>query len=269
MDKANLAEFGRIDQTGDAAPFIRFLDEASAEASFQAYKRRLLELLDVQPGRRVLDVGCGPGDDAREMARIVGPRGRVVGVDNSQAMVAEARRRTEESGLPVEFQVADALALPFAADAFDACRADRSLMHVPDPRRALAEMARVLRPGGRLAVYEVDFETVVLDVDERTPVRTVIRAWCDGLRDGWLGRRVPRLLRELGLKETGVWPHTLMLTPALARPLLGPATVERAVVQGLLSEDAGRAWLQRLDELERSDRFFCTLTGFLTAGRKG
>src|SRR5262249_45742388 len=182
---------------------------------------------------------------------------------------AEAGRRADGAGLPVEFQVADALGLPFADDSFDACRADRSLMHVPDPRRALAEMARVLRRGGRLAVYEVDFETVVLDVDERALMRTVIRAWCDGLRDGWLGRRVPRLLREVGLKETMAWPHTLTLTPALARPLLGPATVERAVAQGMLTADEGRAWLQRLDELERSGRFFCTLTGFLTAGRKG
>jgi SAM-dependent methyltransferase len=268
MHKARLADFGRIDETADPATFIRFLDGAGAEASFQVYKRNLLGLLDVQEGRCLLDVGCGTGDDAREMARRVGPRGRVAGVDNSQAMVAEARRRADGAGLPVEFHVAEAGQLPFADATFDGCCADRSLMHVPDARAALAEMARVARPGGCVAVFEVDFETLVIDADDRALTRKVAHAWCDGFRDGWLGRRLPALLREVGLREVQVWPHTLTLTPELARPLLGEATVERAVGLGALSRAEGQAWLAQLDELERSGRFFSTLTGYLAAGGK-
>src|SRR5262245_3137767 len=89
MTQTRLAEFGRIDQTADVSYFIRFLDAACAEESFQAYKRWLVERLDVQPASRILDVGCGTGDDVRAMASAI-TTGRIVGIDNSQCMVAEA-----------------------------------------------------------------------------------------------------------------------------------------------------------------------------------
>jgi ubiquinone/menaquinone biosynthesis C-methylase UbiE len=269
MTQTSLAEFGSIDRTADAAAFIRFLDAACAAASFRAYKDLLCRRLELAPGGRALDVGCGTGDDARAMADLVGPRGVVIGVDNSTAMIDEARRRAEAAGLhQASFQTADALDLPFADGSFDACRADRSLMHVPDARRALAEMARVLRPGGRLAVFEVDFGTVVLDTDEGSLLRRALQAWCDGLRDAWLGRRIPALARGLGLRDVEVLPHALVLSPDLALPLLGPATVERAVAAGALSADEGAAWLAHLDDLQRQGRFFSTLTGFLVVARK-
>jgi ubiquinone/menaquinone biosynthesis C-methylase UbiE len=268
MEKARLAEFGSIDQTADPDFFIRFLDSTSAEASFQAYKRRMLELLDLREGHQALDAGCGTGDDARTMALAVGPGGRIVGIDNSQAMIAVAQQRAAGTGFPVEFRVEDVLHLPFAAESFDACRADRSLMHVPDPRLALAEMMRVTRRGGRIVVYEVDFETVVIDADNRVMARKVVNTWCDSFRNGWLGRHIPALLAELGLQDITVAPYTLMLTPALAPLMLGTTTVDRAVAQGLLTPAESRAWLEQLDALQRSGRFFSSLTGFLAAGRR-
>src|SRR4051812_29086100 len=108
MQPTSLSEFGRIDQTGDPATFVRFLDAACAAASFQQYKQHLIRVLDIKEGRRILDVGCGTGDDAREMAKHVGSSGRVVGVDNSQAMITLAQKRAEGTGLSVEFRVVDA-----------------------------------------------------------------------------------------------------------------------------------------------------------------
>jgi ubiquinone/menaquinone biosynthesis C-methylase UbiE len=268
MAKAHLADFGRIDQSRAPAAFIDFLDAAAAEVTFQAYKRQMNELLALAPGQRVLDVGCGTGGDALEMARLVGGRGQVVAVDNSQFMVAEAERRAAGSNLPVSFQVADALHLPFPDSSFDACRADRSLMHVPDAGQAIREMARVARPGGHVAVYEVDFETLVVDADDRALTRKVCNFWCDSFRNGWLGRHVPALFKARGLREVTVTLHALRLTPPLALPLIGPGTVEKAVEKGALTHHEGEAWLAHLDELQRTDRFFSTLTGYLVVGRK-
>jgi ubiquinone/menaquinone biosynthesis C-methylase UbiE len=268
VEQTSLAEFGRIDRTGDPAHFVRFLDAASAEGSFQAYKRLLGQFLNLEPGVRLLDIGCGTGDDARAMAELVGPNGRVVGVDNSQAMITEAEKRAAGQPLSVEFRVADALHLPFPDDSFDGVRADRSPMHMPDPRQALAEMVRVVKPDGRVVVYEVDFETLVLDVDEKALARKMVRCWCDGFRDGWLGRRFPWMFRQVGLKEVTTVPHVLVLTPALAQLLVGETTVNRAVAQGTLTPAEGQAWLAHLDEVQRQGRFFSTMTGFLVAGRK-
>jgi ubiquinone/menaquinone biosynthesis C-methylase UbiE len=267
MEQARLSAFGRIDQTGDPAYFIHFLDAACAEASFQAYKRRLVELMGLGGCLRFLDVGCGTGDDVRAMAELVGSRGQVVGVDSSQAMIHEAQRRAAalEQSHRVSFQVADALALPFGAGTFVASRADRSLMHVGDARQAVAEMVRVTQ--SKVAVFEVDFETLTLDTDKRALMRRIANAWCDSFRNGWLGRHMPALFVDVGLREIIVEPHTLMLTPELSRLLLGSATVDKAIEQGVLSPAEGQEWLRHLDDLQQSGRFFSTLTGYLVCGR--
>ena len=268
MQQTSLTEFGKIDQTGDPASFIRFLDAACAQESFHEYKQQLIRLLDITAGKRILDVGCGTGDDAREMARFAGAKGRIVGVDNSQAMIAEARKRAEGSSLSVEFHTADALNLPYDPGSFDAACADRSLMHVPDARQVLSEMLRVVKPGGRVAIYEVDFGAVVIDAEDRVLARKVIDTWCTGLRNPWLGRRIPGLLRDLGLQEMRVTPHTLILTPAVANPILGAATVGRGIASGALTADEGQNWVRYLDELQSTGRFFSTMTGFLVSGSK-
>jgi SAM-dependent methyltransferase len=265
MSTTDLGQFGKIDQTGDPGHFVRFLDAACAEESFRIYKRQLMEWMAIEPGDRLLDVGCGTGDDVREMALAASARCEVIGVDNSVAMIEEAKRR----GIPanVEFHVADAAALPFAGGSFAASRADRSLMHVADVRKSLVELVRVTH--GRVVVYEVDFETVVIDVPDRVLARKVIRTWCDGFRDCWLGRRMPGLFADVGLTNVQVVPHVLRLTPTLALAIMGRSTTERAVTAGTITPAEAEGWLGLLDELQQRSRFFATLTGFLVVGTSG
>jgi ubiquinone/menaquinone biosynthesis C-methylase UbiE len=266
MSNTDLAQFGKIDQTGDPAHFVSFLDAACATESFKVYKRQLLEWMRFSTGR-ALDVGCGTGDDVREMADAVGSRGHVVGVDNSVAMIDEAKRRAVGVN-NVEFVSGEATALPFPDGSFEATRADRSLMHVPDALRVMQQMVRVTRPGGRVVVFEVDFETAVIDVEDRVLTRKVIHTWCDGFRDGWLGRRMPRMFAELGLKEIQLAAHALVLSPPLALPIMGKATADRAARAGTITPEECERWLTQLDELQRRGRFFATLTGFLVGGTR-
>jgi ubiquinone/menaquinone biosynthesis C-methylase UbiE len=268
MDKHELFGFTNVDQTADPEYFIRFLDEASAQDSVLAYKRATYALLDVREGQHVLDVGCGTGEDAQALARLVGAAGQVVGVDGSQIMIAEANKRAEKLGLPLPFLLADAHRLDFPDNTFDACRCDRSFMHLENPGQALREMVRVTRPGGLVLVYEVDFETVTVDVRDRKLARKVVNFWCDGFRNGWLGRHVPALFREVGLLDINVVPATLRVPYSLASQMIGPPVVERARAAGLLSADEATAWLEELREAEEEGRFFCTLTGFIVVGRK-
>lgn len=268
MDKHKLFGFTDVDRTNDPDYFIRFLDEASADESFQAYKQHSFQLLELGPGQRVLEVGCGTGEDARAMAARVAPNGRVVAVDGSQNMIDTAQRRAEGCELPIEFQIADVHNLPFADDSFDASRADRIFMHLESPPRALAEMMRVTRPGGRVLVYEVDFETLTVDLPDRARTRKIVNTWCDGFRNGWLGRHIPALFREAGLHDVRITPATLWLRYPVAMQMIGPATVERACVAGLLSQTEGEDWLRQLRERYKASLLFCTLTGFLVLGRK-
>ena len=112
----------------------------------------MLDMVDLQPGEHVLDVACGTGLVSLRMAATVGASGAVVGTDISGEMVEAARRiAVERHVTKVRFERADAEALPFASTTFDAAVCGLGLMYVPDPIKALAEMRRLLRPGGRAA----------------------------------------------------------------------------------------------------------------------
>ncbi len=121
-------------------------------ATFESSKRRTFELLGINKGYRLLDVGCGTGEDVRAMASLVGNTGSVIGIDHSEAMVAEARKRTNSEGLPIEYQQCDAHQLYFADDTFDGCRAYHVLMHLEEPQRALEEIVRDFGPLQHLGI---------------------------------------------------------------------------------------------------------------------
>jgi SAM-dependent methyltransferase len=114
----------------------------------------------LRPGLEVLDVGCGPGTITVDLAARVAP-GRVVGLDVSPAPLDEARALAERSGVEVTFAVGDVYALDAADGSFDVVHAHQVLQHLTDPVAALREMARVCRPGGLLAVRDVDYATFV------------------------------------------------------------------------------------------------------------
>lgn len=108
------------------------------------------DLLALQPGDRVLDVACGPGNISRRLARDVGESGSVIGLDASPTMLAQAVRDTRAPN--VSFVRGDAQSLPFDDASFDAVCCYAALYLIADPLRAISEMARVLAPGGRVAV---------------------------------------------------------------------------------------------------------------------
>jgi SAM-dependent methyltransferase len=120
---------------------------------FAPWARVLLEIAPAQAGEAVLDVATGPGTVARQAALLVGPTGRVVGVDVSAAMLGVARSWPAEAGAAtIEYIESSATGMPLEDAAFDAAYCQQGLQHMSDPMQALAEIYRSLKPGGRLAV---------------------------------------------------------------------------------------------------------------------
>jgi SAM-dependent methyltransferase len=133
-----------------------------AEPVLQSHRWRTAEnsagylLPSLRAGLDLLDVGCGPGTITVDLAARVAP-GRVVGLDAAAAPLTEARAAAERAGVAVTFQVGDVYALDLPDDSFDVVHAHQVLQHLTDPVAALREMARVCRPGGLIAVRDVDY----------------------------------------------------------------------------------------------------------------
>lgn len=172
-------------------------DSSSLERAEERFTEVMIEKLQPKPGGRVLDVGCGMGTPALRLAHDFG--GEVVGVTVSREQVSRASGRAAAAGVAdrVSFQHADAMELPFGEGSFDAVWALESIIHMPDRVQALKEMARVVRPGGRV---------VLTDFFERAPIPAHKQKAVDGFYRNWvMGPMVriddyPRLVREAGLR---------------------------------------------------------------------
>jgi ubiquinone/menaquinone biosynthesis C-methylase UbiE len=117
-----------------------------------AWAQALVQLAAPEEGERVLDVACGTGPVARYAAALVGPSGRVIGLDLNAGMLAIARALPQREGIAIEWREGDATALPFPDASFDRVCCQQGLQFFPDRPAALREMCRVLVPGGRLAL---------------------------------------------------------------------------------------------------------------------
>ena len=126
--------------------------ERGWQAQLAPAQSAMLDMTMLEPGERVLDVACGTGLVTLQAAEAVGPAGSVFGTDISSEMIEAARQAAAGNGYDtVRFERSDAETLPIADASFDAALCGLGLMYVPDPDRALAEMHRTLRPGGRAA----------------------------------------------------------------------------------------------------------------------
>jgi SAM-dependent methyltransferase len=159
-----------------------------------------------QPGERGLDIGCGLGFLACELAHEIGPTGRMTGIDVSPDMLAGAREHAARERVldRLDFEVGRATALEFPAAAFDFVTAVQVYLYVPDIGRALAEAARVLRPGGRLVVVDTDWDSCVWLTNDRERHRRILDASLSRFAHPHLPPRLPGLLAKAGFRVASV-----------------------------------------------------------------
>ncbi|MFF4180946.1 methyltransferase domain-containing protein [Streptomyces sp. NPDC001750] len=227
---------------------IAYLDRVAATDLGRAYKGRMLDELDIRPGQTALDLGCGPGTDLTSLAQAVTATGTVIGVDHDQATVGAARERTADQHT-VTVQLGDIHDLPLPDHTADRARTDRVLQHIADPARALREIHRVLRPGGRLVMGEPDWDTLTVDHPDSDLSRAYTQYVTDKVvRNSRIGRQLPRLATEAGFTVPSVIPITPVFRDAQAADkVLGlERTTQRAMAAGYLTEEAAGRWLEHL-----------------------
>lgn len=249
--------FQDVDATGSADAFVAYLDAASANEQLAAIKRESVAALGLTVGGAALDVGCGTGGDVALLQDAVGEHGRAAGLDVSEELVAVARQRVPGA----ELVAGDAAAMPFEAAAFDGVRVERVLQHVDDPAAVAVEMARVLRPGGRVTMMEPDWDTLVVAADSLDDTRRILRAWSQRVRHPDAGRRLRGLAVRAGLVGVRVTGITVVVDRL--EMLLAMFDLETVA-----SELGAQSWIDDLARRDAEGTFFAAVTSFNLVGSK-
>ncbi|MFG2045385.1 methyltransferase domain-containing protein [Dactylosporangium sp. NPDC048998] len=228
----------------DDAPGNAFIDlsRTGADPELQRVREVAFAALRLAPGQRILDAGTGAGEAARLLAARLGGTGEVVAVDHRRG---------------------DVIALDFPGAYFDAVRCERVLQHLADPDAAVAELARVTRPGGRVCLVDTDWESVAVDGLPRGLVAavrghllaTVVRRHLD------MGRTLRRRLVRAGLREVTAVPVALYfadpISAATVLPMVNPMIPPAA---GLIPPELREDWFGALSEAGERGDFLATLT---------
>lgn len=208
---------------------------------------------------RILDVGCGPGFYVAELLERVGPQGHVSGVDSSEPMLAVAARRVGDSR-NVELVKSAATELPFADAAFDGAISVQVLEYVDDVALALRELHRVLRPGGRLVVWDIDWETVSMYSADPARMRRALDAWDRHLVHRSLPQTLVGSLRQAGFADISLAGHsfaTTEFTPDAYGAVLVGMIANYLVGLDDFPEREAEEWAREQHALGEAGDFYC------------
>jgi ubiquinone/menaquinone biosynthesis C-methylase UbiE len=219
----------------------------------------------------VLDIGCGPGLLAEEIAALVGPNGRVYGIDRSTSMIELSQERVADQphAAWLEFQVADAGRLPFPSAAFDAAVCTQVYEYVVELDAALAELRRVLAPGGRAVILDTDWDSIVWHSGDPDRMARVLAAWMGHCAHPHLPRTLAPRLRAAGLEVRRVAVIPLLNTSYTADSYSGGMipVIQRYAARHGVPQDEAEAWAEELRRLGAAGAYFFSLNRYLFLAR--
>lgn len=245
-----------------------------AYIAYDILRRRAIvyEALRPLPGQRILDAGCGPGFYVAELAAKVGPGGLVVGVDRSSDMLGLAAARSAGRS-NVEFREGEATALPVRDEEFDAAVSVQMLEYLTEVDAALAELHRALRPGGRLAVWDIDWSTVSWHSDDPERMQRVLDAWDDHLADPVLPRTLGARLSATGFEDVAADGYAFVSTSLSTEGYAGaifPVFESYLRASPALADGEAAAWAAEQRALdERGEFFFASVQFCFSASKPG
>ena len=235
----------------------RQLEELYRTRDVVAQRAATMEKLSIKPGERVIDIGCGPGFLSEDIAECTGPAGLVLGVDISADLIALCKARSEAPSL--NYVVGDATELGVAGESFDVAVCTQVAEYVPDVQKVLAEMYRVLRPGGRGTIVATDWDTVAWHSSDITRMDAVMKAWEAHCAHPRLPRRLAPMLRETGfiVANVDMFPLVnLQFGPDSYSFGISKMIRDFIVKSGNVPRNIADAWHAELASLDLAGRYY-------------
>jgi arsenite methyltransferase len=224
---------------------------------------------DPKPGERILDVGCGTGVNVHAISKLVGPSGKVIGIDNSPAMLSVARDKASADN--VEYRQMAVEEMDFPEASFDGIVCTQVLGYVADPVAVIRSALRVAKPGGRVFVAETDWDTLVYNIPDKELQRKVTLSFTDHHGDGWVGRRLFTMCRQAGATQIELHPYVIHNAEYSIKKYGGPLSY---VIRDYLlrskkcSKEEVQRWLQLLSDAFDDHTYFFSLSRFVCILRK-
>ncbi len=249
-----------------AGDLERFLEQADRLPGVRAIQEALRRAADPRPGTDLLDAGCGIGLETARLAAEY-PDTLVTGLDRNAELLGIARRRADPQLTNLRWLHADLVGLDLPDASFDAIRTERVLMYLPDDafEVVVGDLIRLLRPGGRLALFELDYGATILAPGSASDIvlQQVHDALLDSLRQPTGARRLPGLLAARGLHDVTGTPFSFALNEAVWQRIINDTLTADAPL-----EPAITAWLGELAAAAARGEFVTAITGILTAGSR-
>ncbi|WP_042391805.1 methyltransferase domain-containing protein [Streptacidiphilus carbonis] len=189
---------------------VAALDAQAASAGVRRLRAWAHLGLAAAPGERVLDIGAGTGSETQALAAVVAPGGSAVGVEPNPGLRAVAEQRAAQAGSAARFLEGDALALPVSDAEIDVVWCERVFQHLDEPAGAAAEIARVLRPGGRVALLDTDWATTILYPGDPEVVTALVGLALRAAANPYAGRKLMGDLAAAGLVVDDIGSQALV-----------------------------------------------------------
>lgn len=240
----------------DSSPeyFIDFLAFLDRQDSIRNIREAGAKRMNLSPGHKVLDLGCGIGGATFPIADIVGPAGLAAGVDISAAMVEAARKRAGNRP-GIQFQVGNATAIPFPDKFFDSARCERVFLYLPDRLTAIHEMKRVVKSGGRICLIDTELDSTAIYSKNPQLTRKMTTFVAASMPNGNSARDLPALAREAGLKDVQTECFALA-TPYEFFVRVAQGTLVKAAESGALPASEVEEFLTEQQSLHNRGEFY-------------
>jgi SAM-dependent methyltransferase len=248
----------------------RLFEIAYQGADLTRRRQASFEALRPKPGETIMDIGCGNGLLTLELARAVGPDGRIVGIDPSADMLKSSTDRCASFEW-IEIVDGGAYELPVPNASADKAVSVQVFEYLDDVRAAIAEIHRVLKPGGRAVISDMHFDTLAWFTEDRERMGRMLDAWDHHFVERCIPALLPAILRDTGFQLDGIVPFTLCdhdLKPDGLAIMMMRLMENYAVDNGHVSAPEARAWSDEQKALARVGRFFFSITHFVVSATK-